>query len=122
MIALRPTTPAHVYLTRANLLWTLLLAIVMESVTCFFRFGFGLQSSRDTSFLSELTFGIRVHHGYLGILVVLVAFCLPSRYPSTKDWLVRIGIAMVLSDLAHHFLVLWPIFGDPQFDLVYPNS
>ena len=35
--------------------------------------------------------------------------------------LIVIGIALALSDAVHHFLVLWPIVGSPQFDLVYPR-
>lgn len=37
-----------------------------------------------------------------------------------RVWVLRVGAALILSDLAHHFLVLWPIAGDPHFDWVYP--
>ena len=33
-----------------------------------------------------------------------------------------LGAALFLSDMVHHFLVLWPVTGSPQFDLVYPEK
>jgi len=30
-----------------------------------------------------------------------------------------IGLALVLSDHIHHFIVLWYFVGSPQFDLFY---
>ena len=32
----------------------------------------------------------------------------------------RLGAALILSDLVHHYAILWPIVGSPQFDLTYP--
>ena len=40
-------------------------------------------------------------------------------YPSIALWILAIGL--VVSDLVHHFLVLWPLTGSPQFDLFYPG-
>lgn len=31
-----------------------------------------------------------------------------------------VGVGLLSSDLIHHFLVLWPMTGSPDFDLVYP--
>jgi hypothetical protein len=28
---------------------------------------------------------------------------------------------LIFSDLAHHFIVLWPITGSPEFDIIYPD-
>jgi hypothetical protein len=36
-----------------------------------------------------------------------------------RDTLLVFGSALLFSDLAHHFLVLWPTTGSPQFDLFY---
>ena len=36
-------------------------------------------------------------------------------------WMVIVGLALIKSDLIHHFLVLWPITGRHEFDLVYPE-
>ncbi len=86
-----------------------LLTALFEAVTLCGRFVFGLQSTRDTRCLARWTGGLRIHHGYVGVVLCLVpepaCFC--------------VGAALVLSDLAHHFLVLWPITGHHAFDLTY---
>ncbi len=103
--------------TRRNVLWTLALAIVIEAATCVLRFGFGLQSTRDSAALARFTLGLRIHHGYVGIVLMGVAACLkPSRM---RTGLGIVGGALAASDLAHHVVVLWPITGSPQFDLTY---
>lgn len=108
---------------RHDVRWIALLTTAMESVTCLFRFGFGLESTRDTTVIARFTGGIRIHHGYVGAVMVLVASknarC--RRHPLLQSWVRRVGWAMIVSDLIHHFLVLWPITGDPQFDLMYPT-
>ena len=103
-------------------LYSAVLTALIEGVTVLFRFGLHLESSRDTaSTVGRLTGGIRIHHGYIGVLAVLIAATLLHRRPlSWGRWLLVAGIALVLSDLVHHFLVLWPIVGSPEFHLVYP--
>jgi len=106
---------------RAVLASGVLLAVVVEALTCVSRFGLKLESTRDTSWLKPWTFGYRIHHGYVGlVLLVVAAFCFTPR-DARQNLLLIVGIALVLSDLCHHFLVLWPITGSPQFDLVYPK-
>jgi hypothetical protein len=104
---------------RRDVCWILGLTVLFEAVTCLFRFGLRMQSTRDTGVLRHLTFGLRIHHGYIGLLLVLFTLLLP-RGSSWQMWCLRVGAALVLSDLVHHFLVLWPITGDPAFDLTYP--
>lgn len=97
----------------------LALAAVLEAVTCAMRFGAGLESTRDTGFLARLTLGLRVHHGYLGVVLLAVAPGLPTlrgRHAARV-----LGIGLLVSDLVHHFLVLWPLTGSPQFDFFYPT-
>lgn len=91
---------------------------IIEAVTVFFRFGLGKESTRDTAFLKHLTFGYRIHHGYIGLLAIaLLPFLkIPAK---AKNFILIIGWAMVLSDLIHHFLVLWPVTGSHQFDIKY---
>jgi hypothetical protein len=103
-----------------NLCWIAALTIVFEAVTCLFRFGLGMQSTRDTTITGHFTFGLRIHHGYVGVLLVAAAFLIPQCW-RLRTWCLRIGVALVASDLIHHFLVLWPITGDPHFDLTYPQ-
>jgi hypothetical protein len=104
---------------RMNALWCLLLTVAFELLACLFHFGLGMRSTRDTRWLRTLTFGLRIHHGYLGLLLVVLAFIWRSR--SWRRWFLIVGTALVLSDLAHHFLVLWPITGQSDFDLFYPD-
>jgi hypothetical protein len=76
------------------LLYGLLWGILFEALTLFSRFGLAFESQRDTAPLRHVTFGVRIHHGY-------------------------IGIALLFSDLFHHFAVLWPVTGTHQFFLLY---
>lgn len=102
--------------------WGLVLAAVIELVTVFLRFGLGLQSTRDTGFVQHLTLGLRIHHGYVGVVLLLFAWRMQLRWPGVVNLFLVIGVGLVLSDLAHHFLVLWPITGSPQFDIFYPRQ
>ena len=102
---------------RRAVLVTVALAVAIEALTCALRFGLGWESTRDTAAMGRLTLGLRVHHAYLGAALMLLGACLrPSR---VRDAFLIFGAALVASDLAHHFLVLWPITGSPQFDLTY---
>ncbi len=108
--------------SRGELIWlTFALTLVIELICVVLRFGLQLDSTRDTaSTIGRLTFGIRIHHGYCGAALMLVAYLLIARYPRLARWGLIIGLALVLSDLIHHFLVLWPLTGSPHFDLTYP--
>ena len=104
---------------RTDALWCLALTVVFELLASLFHFGLNLHTTRDTAWLAKYTFGIRIHHGYFALpLFVLAFFC---RSPAWRRWCWIIGVALVLSDLAHHFLVLWPITGNSEFDLTYPH-
>ncbi len=108
---------------RRTLLWCLFGTLAIELVCIVFRFGFGLSSSTATaSTIGTLTFGYRIHHGYIGLLLIPLGIALnEGRY--RVGWLCFvIGVALFLSDAIHHFLVLWPLTGSPQFDFVYPTS
>jgi hypothetical protein len=108
---------------RRVLLWTALLAAAIEGVTLLFRFGFHLQATRDTaSTVGVLTGGLRIHHGYFGLLALPVAAALWRAARPLAQRVLILGLALILSDLAHHFLLLWPIVGDPEFHLVYPPA
>ncbi|MBI3038724.1 hypothetical protein HYY75_06715 [bacterium] len=99
-----------------------LLTLTFEIITVFFRFGLGLESSRDTaSILGKLTLGVRIHHGYIGFLILFFSavFSLP---PIWKRRFIILGWALFISDLVHHFLVLWVTTGSPQLDLLYPKN
>ncbi len=100
--------------------WGVLSAQVVEILTCALRFGASLQSTRDTRVLIAFTFGYRVHHGYVGLLLLMLAPFARSR--GWRNLLLVAAVALLLSDLFHHFVVLWVITGAPQFDFRYPPA
>lgn len=100
-------------------MWLLAFAAAIEIVTCFLRFGGGMESTKDTTWFGAFTGGVRIHHGYVGLLVMGLAWVLPGRL---KPWAFRVGGALFLSDVVHHFVVLWAFTGSPQFDLTYPPA
>ena len=102
------------------LIWIAILTVVFEAITAILRFGFGLQATQSTAFISHLTFGIRIHHGYIGVLLLLISL-IPSIPIYVRNVLIILGGSLFLSDLIHHFIVLWLVTGDPQFHLTYPR-
>lgn len=115
--------PACVRFSGAALWWWAIgLTLAFELLTVVLRYGFRLQSTRDTaSTIGRLTCGIRIHHSYIGGVMMVIACGLWRRYPRVSWWLLAIGLGLFFSDLIHHFLVLWPLEGDPQFHLMYPS-
>lgn len=91
------------------ILWT---ACFIEILTYIFRFGFDFHSR---SIQRKFKFPVRVHHMYIGFLLVLPGFV----YSQTlfPDFILNgpgitffdIGLTLVLSDMLHHFSVL-PLF------------
>ena len=101
---------------------SILLPLIFEGITLLCRYGFRLESTRDTaSTVGKLTFGLRIHHGYIGLLILFIFYKWLKDKPGWVQWLAPLGFALIFSDLIHHFLVLWPIEGDPHFDFVYPE-
>ena len=103
---------------RRVLLLGLFAAVAIEAAAVFFRFALRMESTRDTRFLAPFTGGVRIHHGYFGVLMLLAAPLIQHR--GVRNLVIIAGVGLVLSDLLHHFLVLWPLTGSPQFDLFYP--
>jgi len=100
----------------------LVLGLGIEVLTIGGRFGLGVQTATDTTFLGELTFGLRIHHGYIGIMLLPIGWLFFRQNHGLRNLILMIGIGLLLSDLIHHFLVLWSVTGSPEFDLFYPDS
>mgnify|MGYP000605791933 CR=1 FL=1 len=97
-----------------------LLTLLIEALTIAGRFGLGLQAANPHFVVKACTFGLRVHHSYLGVICLLAAICLRKKL-ALRDLALALGGALLVSDLAHHFLVLWPITGHHEFYFVYPE-
>ncbi|XAL98186.1 hypothetical protein OT109_11315 [Phycisphaeraceae bacterium D3-23] len=109
-----------------TVLWTVGLTVLFELVTVLFRFGFKLEATRDTAkYVARWTRGIRIHHGYWGVPLALIGagLLLTPAAPGVglAFWMLVLGLALIKSDLIHHFLVLWPITGSHDFHLRYPS-
>jgi hypothetical protein len=94
------------------------LTFAVEFVTVFLRFGLGLRSGVEGSRIGRLTRGVRIHHGYVGV-AFLAAGALLGSTSAAGTALFFAGIALAMSDFIHHFLVLWPLTGSPEFHLRY---
>ncbi len=95
-----------------------ILTAAIELVTVILRFGLGLEAQVDTAWMARFTFGYRDHHGYWGVLLLIVAAFVRKR-PALRNAFLVIGASLFLSDMIHHFLVLWPVTGSPEFHLRY---
>lgn len=100
---------------------SLLLTVIFEGLTLISRFMLKMESTRDTGFLQNFTFGIRIHHSYFGLCLLLLIMFKRDLFGKYAKWVIALSIALILSDLIHHFLILWPITGSHDFDLVYPE-
>jgi hypothetical protein len=94
-------------------------AVAMEAFTCALRFGTGMTAGESTHWMAGVTFGWRIHHGYVGAAVILAA--LLFRTPWVRNALLITGVGLFVSDALHHFAVLWPITGSPEFYVRYPD-
>ena len=104
--------------TRAMWLWIALATAFVEGVTLILRFGFGLKAQVESSWVAPLTFGFRIHHGYIGVALLLAALLVKSN-KGLRNVLVICGAALVFSDMIHHFIVLWAVAGSHEFYLRY---
>lgn len=102
------------------LISSLIVTAVIEGITILFRFGFGLQANKHTaSTVGHLTKGVRIHHGYVGVFLIVVIIAIRQRVTLLFAPTLVLGIALLASDIIHHFLILWPITGHHEFDWVY---
>ena len=109
-------------MSRRVWLLVVLLTAGLELLTLVLRFGFQFDWTRDTAeTIGLMTLGIRIHHGYCGVVLILLAWSFSQTHPRHAEVIYVVGWSLLLSDAIHHFLVLWPLTGSPQFDFVYPS-
>ena len=93
-----------------TLLWlTLGTTALFEIVTCIFRFGFKMRSREIAPRFKKYTLGMRIHHGYVGAVMIPPTLLLVPEGSFLALGLLAFGAGLILSDLLHHFVVL-PIF------------
>tara|TARA_R100001126_G_scaffold65809_1_gene37674 strand:- start:212 stop:583 length:372 start_codon:yes stop_codon:yes gene_type:complete len=93
-------------------------AILLELLTIYLRFGRRMTAPEKTAWLGRMTRGYRVHHGYHGFTLIPAGMLI---FPGAAgEWLAIAGIALLLSDAIHHFIVLKWVTGHHEFWVKYP--
>ncbi|MCR9217572.1 MAG: hypothetical protein NXI14_10260 [bacterium] len=93
-------------------------AILLELFTIYLRFGRRMTAPETTAWLGRMTRGYRVHHGYHGFTLIPAGMLI---FPgAVGEWLAIAGIALLLSDAIHHFIVLKWVTGHHEFWVKYP--
>lgn len=81
----------------------IILSVVFEFITLASRLIMHMRSNRIQKHLHFP----RVHHSYLGVVLVLISVWFGFKEPSYNYWLLVIGLALIISDLLHHILFLY---------------
>jgi hypothetical protein len=96
----------------------LVCTLICELSTCVGRFGFKISLKEKEQVIKKLTLGIRIHHGYVGIGMILAAVVANAYVSSHSPWPSLLGVVgwgLLLSDTIHHFLVLYFMTGKTEF-------
>lgn len=81
------------------------LVIVFEFITLALRLAMHMKSG-----MIQKNFHCpRVHHSYVGAVLVAVSIWIIFKNPDYNSWLFLIGLALIISDLLHHLLFLYLI-------------
>ena len=103
---------------RSFIVTVIVFAMVIEIITCLGRFGFKISMKEHESTVKKNTFGVRIHHGYIGAFLLLAAYAM-THLNILKDFDFRLvyvaGWALLISDIIHHFIVLYLITGKTEF-------
>ncbi len=107
------------WLAGAPLLCGLALGAGIEGLTCLLRFGVGLRMADHLELVTAPTFGLRVHHGYVGAAMLAAGLLFALLGWPDAGWLrpalLAAGLGLLLSDAAHHFVVLKLVTGSCDF-------
>jgi hypothetical protein len=82
--------------------WTIAAALIVEAITCFLRFGVDATAAEFNKTAPLL---LQMHHMFWSV-PLFVAALLSWRKPRLSGAVLGVGFGFILSDLAHHFLVL----------------
>ena len=95
------------------------IAFCLEVLTLFGRFFLKFSSKVFyIKLVKKLGFRyfIHFHHMFFGMLISSASFFFELHF------FFNFGLGMILSDMIHHFIVLWLIVGDPEFHIIYRNA
>jgi len=88
--------------------WAATVTLLVEGITLYLRFGRGYTV---TEFNRTAPLLLQIHHMFWAVpLLVLLPLC--WKLPRASGFLAGVAAGFVVSDLAHHFLVLPLLIGD----------
>jgi len=96
----------------------LISAIIIESITIFGRFFLNISSKKVYIRVMKkfkLKRFYHFHHLFTGIIIAVVFYFYYHHF------FFNLGLGIFLSDLIHHFAVLWIVLKHPEFHVVYKN-
>jgi hypothetical protein len=93
---------------RAIWVWCSIVTVVVEAITLWLRFGRRVEANE---FNRSAPLLLQFHHMFWSLPLFAIAAILRNRPPIAAA-LVGIGMGLIVSDLAHHFLVLPLIVGN----------
>jgi hypothetical protein len=97
----RPRPIAEVR-SRTACCWLTAVGLLVEGITLYLRFGMGRTA---VEFNQTAPLVLQMHHMFWSIPLLLAA-ALVWKTPRPSGALLGIGLGLIASDLAHHFLVL----------------
>ena len=89
-------------------IWCAVVTVVVEAITLALRFGGKLEAAEFNKTAPLL---LQIHHMFWSLPLFGAAVFLRRR-PRVVSALVGIGLGLIISDLAHHFIVLPIVAGN----------
>ncbi|MBL7051406.1 hypothetical protein ISS04_04595 [Candidatus Woesearchaeota archaeon] len=97
-----------------NWIFVIVLIVLIEGFSILFRFKFGWRSKH---LKQKLKISPKMHHMFFGFAFLVFGWY--YRFTIINLWgpvsLFDLGIALTVSDMIHHFIVLKLIKGDTEF-------
>src|SRR5438046_6865836 len=89
-------------------IWAIAVALVVEAVALWLRFGRGVQA---TEFNRTAPLLLQIHHMFWSV-PILIAMPLCRRWRRVNEALLGIAMGLIVSDLMHYFVVLPILVGN----------
>jgi len=85
----------------------IILTILVELLSIALRAIFGPMKDRHKKI--KFKYKIRIHHGYIGVLLLIAYLFYPL------DWIFIVGISLTIADAIHHFIFLKILTNETEF-------